>query len=101
MKLGQGRLAAETIGLALNLCIDGAVGLYFLAGCEAHRAHLAVLGHIREGRILVVSTKARPVRLTTFNMTVPPIWHRLRSPWRILALQSVSRYVLKKKGRAA
>jgi hypothetical protein len=29
-------------------------------------------------------------------MAVPPIWHRLRSPWRILALQSISRYVLKK-----
>src|SRR5262245_11703976 len=34
-----------------NIRIDGAVGLYFLAGCEAHRAHLAVLGHTRKGRI--------------------------------------------------
>ena len=45
-ELGQGRLVAEAIGLALNLRIDGAVRLYVLAVSEAHRAHVAVLaGH--------------------------------------------------------
>jgi hypothetical protein len=42
-ELGQGRLAAETIGLALNLHIDGAVGLCVMAGCEAHCALVAEL----------------------------------------------------------
>ena len=45
-ELGQGRLVAEAIGLALDLRIDGAVRLYVLAVCEAHRAHVLVLaGH--------------------------------------------------------
>ena len=45
-ELGQGRLVAEAVGLALNLHIDGAVRLYVLAVCEAHRAHVRVLaGH--------------------------------------------------------
>src|SRR4029077_10654504 len=42
-ELGQGRLVAEAIGLASNLRIDGAVRLYVLAVCEAHRAHVVVL----------------------------------------------------------
>src|SRR5215831_20747095 len=45
-KLGSGRLAAEAVSLTLNLRIDGAVRLYVLAVCEAHRAHVVVLaGH--------------------------------------------------------
>ena len=45
-ELGHGLLAAEAIGLALKLLIDGAVGLYVLAGRETHRAHVAILaGH--------------------------------------------------------
>ena len=42
-ELGHGLLAAEAIGLALNLHIDGAVGLYVIAGCEAHCALVAEL----------------------------------------------------------
>ncbi len=45
-ELGHGFLAAEAIGLALKLRIDGAVGLYVFAGCEAHCAHVIKLaGH--------------------------------------------------------
>lgn len=45
-ELGLGVLAAEAIGLASNLPIDGAVGFYVFAECEPHCAHVAVLaGH--------------------------------------------------------
>jgi hypothetical protein len=50
-ELDHGLLAAEAIGLALNLRIDGAVGLYVFAGCEAHCAHVAELaGHSQSRR---------------------------------------------------
>ena len=42
-ELGHGLLAAEAIGLALKLRIDGAVGLYVFAGCESHCAHVVEL----------------------------------------------------------
>src|SRR5680860_1413515 len=42
-ELGLSLCTAEAIGLASNLPIDGAVGLYVLAHCEAHRAHVVVL----------------------------------------------------------
>ena len=42
-ELGHGLLAAEAIGLALKLGIDGAIGLYVLTEGEAHRTHVAVL----------------------------------------------------------
>jgi hypothetical protein len=57
-ELGHGVLAAEAIGLALNLHIDGAVGLYFFAGCEAHCAQFPELvGHSSplDGRLVLSS----------------------------------------------
>jgi len=42
-ELGQGRLVAEAIGLALDLRIDGAVRFYVLAVCETLGAHVVEL----------------------------------------------------------
>ena len=42
-ELGHGLFAAEAIGLALNLRINRAVGVYVFVGCEAHCAHVAEL----------------------------------------------------------
>jgi hypothetical protein len=38
-----GLLTSEAIGFALELRIDGAVGLYVFTHCKAHRARVAVL----------------------------------------------------------
>src|SRR4029453_13040160 len=48
-ELGLGLFTAEAIGLASNLPIDGAVGLYVLAHRETHRAHVVVLAGYGQG----------------------------------------------------
>jgi hypothetical protein len=60
-ELSHGFLATEAIGLALNLRIDGAVGLYVLTEGETHCAHVAVLaGHGQGWLILFGSAPFTP-----------------------------------------
>ena len=59
-ELGQSRLAAEAVGLTLNLRINGAVRLYVLVACEAHRAHVVVLAG--DGTAVAMPTKKAPAR---------------------------------------
>ena len=60
-ELGQSRLAAEAVGLTLNLRINGAVRLYVLAACEAHRAHV-VYSPVTARAAVAMPIKKAPAR---------------------------------------